>query len=94
MTRGVFPNPCDGILYTAKVVASETVHSGATAVNRAYMPGILHIPHDNVDAYIQPRSDPVVLQNGEIVVALGIATSYSQNAAPAVALMSFMNGWR
>lgn len=92
--RGLFPNPCDGILYTARIVASEGANYGAAAVNRAYMPGMLHIPHDNVDAYIQPRSDPVVLQNGEVAIALGMGSSTSQNTAPAIALMSFLNGWR
>lgn len=93
-TRGVFPNPCDGILYTAKIVVSEGAQYGASAVNRGYMPGILHIPHDNVDAYIQPRSDPVILQNGDPAIALGTGSSNNTNAAPAIALMTFLNGWR
>lgn len=93
-TRGTFPNPCDGTLYTARAMVSENAHSGSNAINRAYMPGVLHIPHDGVDAYIQPRSDPVILQSGEPAVVLGMGTSWSMLACPAVALMSFLNGWR
>lgn len=93
-TRGVFPNPFDGILYTMRIIVTE---GGATSINsicRGVMPGILHIPHSGVATYLQPRGEPVVLQNSDVALPIGVGNTGTDIPASAIALMTFLNGWR